>query len=229
MNFFRLIRLFSFVALILVVSGCATRPPQPAVVGPGIIQNPTMGFNGYIFNIPPELETADFLGSSPNGTATEQMIVRLFQGVWRDMNQDSDWGKYRFSEAFSFREPDGKTGFLFTVQLVDFYLPVPPFCHMLSSEKRMIYDRIIPKFNIGSIQPVTVGGRQALYTHGTVFEKEKRFYKVNGPGRLPVAYAGCFILGDTRDYYTIVGFADPKDAELLKLNIQRMMNGLSFP
>jgi hypothetical protein len=213
----------------LIFSGCATRPPQPAVVGPETIQNTTVGFNGYIFRIPPELKFADFLESAPHGTVNEQMLGRVFQSEWRNINRDSEWCKNRFSEAFLFSDPDGKTGFLFAVQLLDIYSPMPPFCHLLSPEKRMIYNEVCRTWNIQELQPVMVGERQALCSYGTAFEKDGHIYKTNGPGRLPVAYACCFILGDTRDFYTIIGCAEPKDAGALKLNLQRMMDGLSFP
>jgi hypothetical protein len=103
------------------------------------------------------------------------------------------------------------------------------FSHMLPAEKRQIYNAVSQNWNIEQLQPVTVGKRQALYADGFAFEKDGRLYKTAGEERHPVVYASCYILGDTRDCYAIIGCADPKDAALLKLNMKRMMAGLSFP
>ena len=206
---------------LLLFTGCAT-PMQPAVVHADSIQNPTIGWSGYQFKIPPGLEQIDLSTcSSGAGAETEQMMIYRLQNAWSNREKSGQAGGERFGEIFFFKDPDRKTYFFLSAHVLFFTAPVPPFSHLLSPEKRQVYNTIIRgwRHNEEHVQPTTVAGHQALH----IFEP--RLGEDNSP---PMAVAFCVFLGDTKDVYIIAGYSESKDAPLLKQNMQKMMDGFSF-
>lgn len=221
----------ALILAMLFFAGCATTAAQPAVVESNTIYNPTIGWNGYTFKIPQELVKKDFFSySSRKGKNAEALAARVIKRCWNERVKTSDWVWERFGEAFSFADAEGKTCFLLTAQALVLAYPAPNFCQMLSSEKQSLYSFVVRQwyYDLEKVQPTKVGGHQALYVYGTAFEKNGRIYKAKGPGRRPIAYASCVFLGDTRDAYIIIGFADPENAALLKRNMESMKSGFSF-
>jgi hypothetical protein len=213
------------------LAGCISM--RPATVSPDTIQNPTVGFNGYVFHIPPGFESSDVLMNYRSGTSVEQIASRIFHQGWNERTRVSEWSHEQFSEAFYFKDKEAKSCFILTVQVFGLSYPAPLFSQMLSAERRYIYNfmdrQTYGERDLQNFQSVLVGGRQAVYAASTAYEKNGILYQSGGSDRNPVAYATCFLLGDRRDVYAIIGCADPKDMNLLERNMHLLMEGLSFP
>jgi len=215
---------------LLLLTGCAT-PILPAVVEGGIIQNPTIGWSGYVFKIPEGMELVDLLTCPlEEGGEIEKVAVRLMQRSWGERQRSDEWSWERFGEAFSFQGSEEKTFVLLGSHQLSIVAPMPMFGQLLPSEKRRVYNFCtLWKGSWGKTQAAKMGGHQALYSSGFAYEKNGIVYKNKIAGSRPVFCVSCVVLGNTRDAYELLGVSAPEDASLLRYHMQAMIDGFSFP
>ena len=219
-----------FGVLVLLLTGCAT-PILPAVVDESTIHNPTMGWNGYVFEIPEGIEKVDLMTRSlEEGGEIEKVAARIMQRSWGERQRSDEWSWERFGEAFSFQGSEEKTFVLLGSHQLSIVAPMPMFGQLLPSEKRRVYNFCtLWKGSWGKTQAAKMGGHQALYSSGFAYEKNGIVYKNKIAGSRPVFCVSCIVMGDTRDVYELLGFSAPEDASLLRYNMQAMIDGFSFP
>lgn len=218
----RLKFIVSLLGMVLVLAGCTSVQQPRARVDEGLIENPSLGFFGFHFEFPPELELYNPLNRNPvEYTALQQMAVRIYE----KNRAYHPRGNERFYESFLLLGDN--TAFLLITVKQDALtlLDDSPF-----SDDATTQWQLMPLYNPTGTRPAELGEsrRAAIWTRGYAYEHKGWYYAATKRNRMLFNYEACKADGSNSDSYILMGFALPEDASRLTSLMQQMLNGINF-
>jgi len=217
-------KLKNFVSIlgILLLLGCASVSQPRAVVADGIIQNASLGFSGFSFNIPDGFKIYNPAEDPEVGyTPLQELAIRVYE-----LNEE--WhprGNELFYESFLLMSD--QTCFLLITLKSDtvVQLNVSPFWDDASSR----FD-VMPCYNVTSTRSFELNGTRqpVVYTCGAAYEKGGWYYAKSKRNSTRFNYESCRIVGGNRDSYILMGFALPENAKALTAPMQQMVDEMKF-
>jgi hypothetical protein len=210
----------SVLGILLMLTGCASISQPRATVADRTIENASLGFSGFCFNIP-----AGFTLYAPappaEYNAMQQMAIRIY-----DLN--NEWhprGNEFFYEGFLLMSDE--TCFLLITLKSDAALPSynSPF-----SDEALTSWPLMPLYNVTGRRTFEIGDRRlaAVLTSGSAYEQKGWYYAKPRRNSMLFNYEACKVTGVNRDSYILMGFALPEDANALSAPMQQMVDGMTF-
>lgn len=207
----------------VLLAGCASLERGVATVGDGRIENPSLGFFGFSYEIPPEFELYDPDEKNPDEcTEIQQMAIRIY-----DVNKTyHPSGNETFYESFLMFS--GNVAFLLvTVEHDRLSSAAGPWEDSIETGTQR---QLLPLYNISDSRHTTLGSARmdALLSSGRAFEKKGRYYPRPKRGSMEFRYKACNVSGVNRDSYILMGFSLPEHEHILSLQMQEMIDGFRF-
>ena len=207
--------------IFLMFTGCVSISQPRATVADGIIENASLGFSGFRFNIPDGFTLYAPAKPSAEYNAMQQMAIRIY-----DLN--NEWhprGNEFFYEGFLLMSE--KTCFLLITLKSDAALPSynSPF-----SDEALTSWPLMPLYNGTGRRTFEIGDRRlaAVLTSGSAYEQKGWYYAKPKRNSMLFNYEACNVTGVNRDSYILMGFALPEDANALSAPMQQMVDGMTF-
>ena len=209
-------------SVLLLMAGCASVAQRGAMVADGVIENPSLGFFGFSFQIPEGYDLYSPAAKNPaDCNDLQRMAIRIY-----DLNKAYH---PRDNELFyeSFLLLSDKTCFLLitvksgtTVSLDD-----SPF-----SAQTVARWPLMPLYNTMENRAFELGETRqpAVCARGTAYEQKGWYYADPKRNRIPFSYEACKVEGGNRDSYVLMGFALPDDAKALAAPMKQMICGMKF-
>lgn len=207
---------------IALVAGCASLRQRGAIVEGRVISNPSLGFFGFSFDIPEGFDLYDpAVGGREQLGELQQLAVRIY-----DLNRDYH---PRGNEIFydSFLMLSEKSGvLLMTMKVID--VPFSGTDFFEDSPQPQVES--IPLYNISAQQTLQIGINRAVATctRGHAYEQKGWYYAKDRRNGIQFQYEACKVSGSNRDRYVLMGFCLPGDEDVLRLQMQSMVQALRF-
>ena len=211
--------LYSVVVALLV--GCAAVSQRGATVSEGVIQNASLGFFGFTFEMPDGFELYNPSAGSPKEyTEAQQMAIRIYELN----NSYHPRGSETFYESFLMLSET--TGFL----LITVENSLVPDFGSWSDDEMTSSKQLMPLYNVSDSRRIMLGDSrvEALVAKGRVYENKGWYYSKPKSKRLPVSYEACKVGGVNRDSYILIGFSFPEYEHILSLQMQEAIRGFRF-
>ena len=212
-----------FGLLIVLLAGCSSLERGGATVSDGKIENSSLGFFGFSYEIPAGFELYGLAGKNTDEcTELQQMAIRIY-----DVNKT-----YHPSGNETFYE-----SFLMFSENVAFLLVTVEHDRLSSSGgpwedsiENGTQRQLLPLYNISDSRRTTLGSARmdALLSSGRAFEKKGWYYPKPKKGSMEFRYKACSISGVNRDSYILMGFSLPEHEHILSLQMQEMIDGFRF-
>lgn len=219
-----MIRKFAgFSLFVVLLAGCASLERSRATVTDGKIENPSLGFFGFSYEIPEGFEIYTPETARLNElTDIQQMGIRIYE-----LNETyHPSGNETFYESFLMLSE--QTAFLLVTVEHD----------RLSASGGSWEDpfgagmqhQILPLYNVSESRRMLLGGArlEALFSSGRAYEKNGWYYAKPKRGSLGFYYEECRVAGANRESYILMGFSRPEHQHILSLQMQEMVDGFRF-
>jgi hypothetical protein len=207
---------------VLLLAGCASVARQRATVIDQTIQNGSLGFSGFTFQIPDGFELYRPAAKNPaEYTDLQRMAIRIYDTnkAWHPR------GDELFYESFLLISE--KSCFLLITLKTDVSpsLDDSPFSDSVSTSWQLM-----PLYNVTSSRPFEIGPNRfdAVYTRGSAHEQKGWYYASPRRGSFPFSYEACKIRGGNRDSYILMGFALPDQAGGLTAPMREMVESIQL-
>jgi len=208
--------------LVVLLAGCAAVSQHGATVREGVIQNSSLGFFGFTYEIPDGFELYAPSAESPKEyTEAQQMAIRIYELN----NSYHPQGNETFYESFLMLSET--TGFLLIT--VENSL-VSDFGSSWLDDEMTSSKQLMPLYNVSDSRRIMLGDSrvEALVAKGRVYENKGWYYSKPKSKRLPVSYEACKVGGVNRDSYILIGFSFPEYEHILSLQMQEAIRGFRF-
>jgi hypothetical protein len=211
-----------FISLFAVLMAGCMSLDQSAVVTDGVIENTSLGFFGFTYNIPAEtmLHHPSKEGH-PEYDDVQQLALRVFE-----LNESyHPRGNESFYESFLMLT-DHVAFILVTLR----HDSLPAFDRLSSDFKVAPEWQVLPLYNMRDFRQVSLGEARldAFVASGNAFEKKGWYYSKSKNGRTEFSYKACKVTGAGNDSYILMGFSLAEDEDLLALKMQDMISGFRF-
>ena len=208
--------------VILLLAACTSISPQRATVANGTIQNSSLGFSGFTFEIPDGFEVYSSAAKNPaEYNELQRVAVRIYDlnKTWHPRDNE------RFYESFLLISD--RVCFLLITLKCDY---VEPFGDSPFSDRFVTHWQLMPLYNVTATRTVEVGANRlsAVYTCGSAYEQEGWYYADPKRHGVPFSYQACKVTGNKHDSYILMGFALPENAGALTAPMKQMMDGMKF-
>lgn len=208
--------------LMLLLAGCASLDQRGARVSDGTIENPSLGFFGFSYDIPEGVEVYHPALISPaDCSEIQQMAIRIY-----DLNR-----AYHPSGNETFYE-----SFLMFSENVSFLLITVKQDRLGEADMSWTEDgadiqrQLMPLYNVRELRQTRLGETRlpAALAAGTAYEKKGWYYARSKHNCMPFSYEACKVSGVNRDSYILMGFSLPEHEHILSIQMQEMIGGFNF-
>lgn len=208
--------------VMLLLAACTSISPQQAIVTDGTIQNSSLGFSGFTFEIPDGFEVYSPTAKNPaDYNELQRMAVRIYElnKTWHPRDNE------RFYESFLLMSD--QTCFLLITLKCDY---VEPFGDSPFADRFVTHWQVMPLYNVTANRTVELGANRlpGIYTRGSAYEQEGWYYADPKRHGVPFNYEACKVTGSRRDNYILMGFSLPENAGALTGPMKQMMDGMKF-
>lgn len=213
----------SLLGIILLLAGCTSISYQRATVADGTIQNSSLGFSGFTFEIPDGFEVYSPAAKNPaDYNDLQNMAIRIY-------NLNNAWhprGNELFYESFLLMSD--KTCFILITLKTD-TVP-PPYNSPFSSDQIVSQWDLMPLYNVTARRSFELGrSRQpAVITRGSAYEQKGWYYSRPKHNGMLFNYEACKVNGGNRDSYILMGVSLPEDAAALAAPMKQMVDGMKL-
>jgi len=218
----KLIKAVSGVVAIILLAGCVSIG-QRATVGDGTIDNPSLGFFGFQFEIPEGFEIYNPVAKNPSEySELQQMAIRIYDLNEEIHPRDNEW----FYESFLLMS-ENACFLLITLE----YDHVAFFDSRIPSEEAGLQRQLMPLYNVSETRMFELGEIarvEAVWSRGYAYERKGWVYSNVRHNRKLFNYEACKVTGSKRDGYILMGFASPEHAAALAPQMQTMIGGLNL-
>jgi hypothetical protein len=207
---------------LLLVGGCASIGQRGAMVSDGVIENPSLGFFGFRYEIPEGYGL--YNPAQPNVTIDnelQKMTLRIYE-----LNKSyHPRGNEVFYESF-LMFADHTAFLLITVKSGSSTGFDPLWPDEMAAEDW----QLMPLYNVIDSRRLTIGEsrHEAVWSKGNAFERKGWYYSKPKGGRMEFAYEACKVSGVNQDRYILMGFSLPEHQHVLQLQMKDMMGGFLF-
>jgi hypothetical protein len=217
----KLIKAFSGLIASALLAGCVP-VSRHATVADGTIQNASIGFSGFRFEIPDGYELySSEAGNPANSNELQRMAIRIYQ-----LNEEYH---PRDNELFyeSFLLMSDKACFLLITLKYD---NLPRFDDTPFRKQDSLPWQLMPLYNPAETRTLELGENrvEAVYTRGHAYEHKGWYYAGPKRNRMPFNYEACKVADSNRDGCILMGFALPEDSGAIGPQMLRMIEGLKF-
>jgi hypothetical protein len=207
---------------LLLMAGCASVSQQRAVVIDGTIQNTSLGFFGFTFQIPSGFEVYSPAAKNPaEYNELQRMAIRIY-----DINKAyHPRGNEQFYESFLLMS-DKSCFLLITLKSAAAeQLYNSPF-----DDSPVSQWELMPLYNVTMKRSFGLGDTRqpAVHSRGSAYEQKGWYYADSKRNSILFNYEACKVTGSKRDSYILMGFALPENAKALTVPTQQMIEGLKF-
>ncbi len=208
--------------MLLLMAGCASISLPRATVADQTIQNASLGFSGFIFEIPAGFTVYNPAVNNPGEyNELQQMAIRIY-----DLNKA--WhprGDELFYESFLLMSDE--TCFLLITLKSDVATGLDD---SLLSDETVANWQLMPLYNATATRTLEMGENRfsAVYTRGSAYEKKGWYYARPKRESRPFSYEACKVTGGNRDSYVLMGFAQPEQADALTSPMRQMVESMKF-
>jgi hypothetical protein len=213
--------MLSLVAFLLI--GCAAIERGGASVSAGKIENPSLGFFGFSYEIPQGFELYDPSAKDEEAcTDLQQMAIRIYD----TNNSYHPSGNETFYESFLMFS-ENAAFLLVTVEYDRLSESGGPW---EDTAEMGMQRQLLPAYNISNSHRISLGNSrmEALLSSGRAYEKKGWYYTQPKNESLAFSYELCRISGVNRDGYILMGFSLPENKQGLSLQMQEMIDGFRF-
>lgn len=213
--------MLSLVSFLLI--GCAAIERGGASVSNGKIENPSLGFFGFSYEIPEGFALYDpSAGDAEAYTEMQQMAIRIYD----TNNAYHPSGNETFYESFLIFS-ENAAFLLVTVESDRLSDPDGPWDDMVETGMQR---PLLPAYNISNSHRIPLGSSrmEALLSGGRAYEKKGWYYAQPKKESLEFCYELCRVSGVNRDGYILMGFSLPEHKHILALQMQEMISGFRF-
>jgi hypothetical protein len=208
--------------VIMLLAGCVSTG-QRATVKDGTIDNPSLGFFGFQFEIPEGFELYNPAAKNPSEySELQQLAIRIY-----DLNEEiHPRDDERFYESFLLMAEN--TCFL----LITFEVNHSAFFETrFESEEGRLQHQLMPLYNVSETRMFETGETarmEAVWSRGHAYEQKGWVYSGTRRNRMLFNYEACKVTGSKRDGYILMGFAYPEQAGTLASQMQAMIGAMKF-
>lgn len=207
---------------LLLVCGCSTVGQRGALVANGVIENPSLGFFGFTYEIPEGYTLYNpALANAAETNELHQMALRIYE-----LNRSyHPRGNELFYESFVMLS-DHAAFLLITVKSGD----MASFDSLWPDEIAEMDWQLMPLYNVSESRRLTIGEarHEAVWSQGHAFERGGWHYSKPKKRSMEFAYEACKVSGANQDDYILMGFALPEHQHILQLQMKEMMGGFLF-
>ena len=203
------------------LAGCASMT-QRAVVSDGVIENSSLGFFGFGFDIPEGFELYPMSEASEMElNDLQRMAVRI-----HELNEEyhPSSGEAFYEEFLMLSE---NTAFIL-VTVTHYSVPTVDWTEtrVELAPKSQLY----PLYNVKESDSVALGDDRlaAFLAKGTAYESKGWYYSKPKAARMKFSYEACKVRGVNRDSYILMGVSQPEHEHILALQMQEMVHGFQF-
>jgi hypothetical protein len=206
--------------IILLMAGCASVSQPRATVTDGTIQNASLGFFGFTFEIPAGFEVYRPAARNPaEYNELQRMAIRIYElnEAWHPR------GNELFYESFLLLS-EQSCFLLVTLKSHEAVLPDrSPFIDEPATQWELL-----PLYNVTASRAFELGETRlpAVYTRGSACEQKGWYYANPKRNSMRFSYEACKAEGGNRDRYILMGFALPENAAELAAPMAQMIDGL---
>ena len=191
----------SGLGILLLLAGCASVSQQRAVVADGTIQNTSLGFFGFSFQIPSGFEVYSPTAKNPaEYNELQRMVIRIY-----DANKAyHPRGNEQFYESFLLMS-DQSCFLLITLKsFASTQLYNSPFDDAAASQWELM-----PLYNVTANRSFELGRTRqpAVYSRSSAYEQKGWHYADPKRNSVLFNYEACKVTGGKRDSYIQIGRA----------------------
>lgn len=205
------------------LAGCAALEQGRARVHDGVIENSSLGFSGFTYEIPEGFELVDPAVKDPAECTEIQKLAIQISDVSTSCHPS---GNETFYESFLMFS-DNAAFLLVTVEYDRLSAEGGPWEENDGIDPQR---QLLPFYNISDSRRARLSGSrtEAQFTTGQAYEKKGWYYAKPKAGRMPFSYEACKVSGVNRDSYILMGFALPEHEDILSIQMQKMVGGFNF-
>ena len=218
----KLKNIMSGLGILLLLAGCVSVSQQRAIVSDGTIQNASLGFSGFAFQIPPGFEVYSPAAKNPaEYNELQRMVIRIY-----DTNKAyHPRGNEQFYESFLLMSDESCFLLITLKSFASAQLYNSPF-----DDTPVPQWELLPFYNMTANRSFELGRTRqpAVYSRGSAYEQKGWYYADSKRNSILFNYEACKVTGGKRDSYILMGFALPEKARALAVPMQQMMDGMSL-